>query len=206
MLTAALGDILKRNRDRQAEAMHNRMEEARKRLAPTTVPRNPDREPPLDPVHHVELKRLGAAVGKEYRWYWMKQNRCFGIQVRESADKWQTVFICYDEETACEGNWTPFKIPDRRDYEAFCRTDLGIRYGTGDIDKDRALRDRDVDARMEEDKQRRHQESLEAIFMAMTGGDPRRHEKFLDHASQHTPDGCGFKEFYSVGVDLKAKP
>jgi hypothetical protein len=205
--------IVNKQRELEAEAREAHMEWVRRKVAPTEVPRNPDKPPPLDPFMVSELKRLGHAVGKEYRWHWMEVSRIWSIEVRVNADKWQTVFAVYDEDKACEGTWEPYKHPDRRDLEEFCESDLAIRYGTGDLDKDMALRNKEVDERGEMKKAKAHADNLMAIFQAVTRGDPKRHDRFLDHVGGHTfqrradgdleKGGCGFKEFHAVGVDLK---
>jgi hypothetical protein len=207
MLLGAALDILKRKRDEAAD-LEEAMATAKRRLFPQEVPRNPDRAPPLDPFVVTELQRMGRAVDAEFRWHFMMDangegNRCWSIQKRVSVDHWVPVYICYDGDKACEGNWTPYKHPDASDLLDFWKTDLAKRFNTGDVKKDLALRNKEKDEEMAAKKKKLHEEGLMDIFLKISGGDPRRKERFLNHAAQHTPDGCGFKEFYSVGIDLK---
>lgn len=161
---------------------------------------NPDREPPLDPMWQHELDIIGNRVSKKYRWYWMKENRIWSIQVYRGGDNWQTVHCVYDENGQWHGNQTPFKMVDRRDLEEFCQTDLGIKYGDIGLEAMKKRNDA-LDAASEKAKEIADKRKSEIIHAAMTGGDATR----MMRARQAEP-GLKFTEFHQVSRKAPLTP
>lgn len=167
---------------------------------------NPDRKPmDPDPVWVMKLNEIGRRVGRRYRFYWMQEMGIWGIQVHVAGDHWKTEFCNYDEETQWTGNMYPYRPIDERCLREFCESDLKIKYGTGDLAKDQALRDADIDAKEKAAKEKATKRRIELNEAIASGGDPTRYRRFIDHADMHHGPGVRFQEFHQVHPDTPVK-
>jgi len=166
---------------------------------------NPTCAPPVDRGFTYHLDVISNRVGRKHRPYWMQKYKCWGIQALNDAGQWQTVFMAYDEMTAHKGNEHPYMPLDTRIIDEFANVCLEIRYNTGDIEKDRLMREADAAyaaAVAEQAEDARQIEHIAGVFTkALAGtdeGDHKRAAKALRYSHTAITDGTGFKEFHQV--------
>ncbi len=172
-------------------------------VAPGAEPRykagpNPLSPPSIEPSMIDELRRVSSRTGRQLRFYWMKYDLIWGIQVLEPGNRWETICCNYDENGAWEKNPYPYRAIDKRFIDELCEADLKQKYGTGDIVKDHALRDADIAKKAADQKAKNFEQGAATIEAMVTGGDPRRFFRLLGHEQTHNGPGVKFTEYFQV--------
>jgi hypothetical protein len=166
-------------------------------------PPNPREQPPFPHVFADRLERIAFRIGRPLRVHWMRDMRIWSAQELD-ATGWKTVCAFYDPERATERCPFPYINVDvewDRCLRELCEACLEIRYNTGDVEKDRALREKEAEESMVAARAKADQQQIEEIAEAVTGGDPKYMAKAIRHEQYHGVGGAGFRQYWR-GVGL----